>query len=77
MASGNTLCVFSVLNNEPPATTPAVFDVRNGHPVLNFDAAADWFAVFSGVMPRRGNPPELVQPPEPTPTEPAPEEPAP
>lgn len=52
MASGATLAVFTALNNEPPATLAATFDVRNIHPVLNFDAAADWFANFGGIMPR-------------------------
>lgn len=52
MASGDTLAVFSPLNNEPPSTLYAWGNVRNSHPVLEFDAAADWFAIFSGLMPR-------------------------
>ncbi len=52
MASGDPLYVFTALNNEPPPATPALFDTRNAHPVLAFDAATDWFAVFSGVLPR-------------------------
>lgn len=52
MASGNTLVVFTPLANEQPAASGATFDVRNGHPVLDFDAAADEIAVFTGVLPR-------------------------
>jgi len=52
MATGDTLIVFSPLNNEPTAAAYATLDTRNTHPVLDFDAAADESAVFSGVMPR-------------------------
>lgn len=52
MASGNTLAVFTPLHNEPPASAFATVDTRNSHPVLDFDAAADESAVFTGVMPR-------------------------
>jgi hypothetical protein len=52
MASGDTLVVFTPLGNEPPAATFATLDLRNAHPVLDFDAAADESAVFTGVMPR-------------------------
>ncbi len=52
MASGNTLCVFTPLQNEPPATIYATLDLRNYHPVLDFDGAADEEAVFTGVLPR-------------------------
>ncbi len=52
MASGDTLVVFTPLNNEPPATNFATLDTRNGHPVLDFDATTNEIAVFSGVMPR-------------------------
>lgn len=52
MASGNTLIIFTPTGYEPPATSYATFDVRNGHPVLDFDAAADESALWSGVMPR-------------------------
>jgi hypothetical protein len=52
MASGQTLCVFTVQSNEPPTASYATRDDRNGQPCLDFDAAADESAVFSGVMPR-------------------------
>ena len=52
MASGDTLVVFTPLANEPPATIFATPDLRNGHPVLDFDGAADEEAVFTAVLPR-------------------------
>lgn len=52
MASGNTLLIFHPYNNEPPASAFATLDVRNAHPVLDFDAAADESAVFTAIMPR-------------------------
>lgn len=52
MASGATLLTFHPLDNEPPSSNPATLDLRAGHPVLEFDAATDESAVFSGVMPR-------------------------
>lgn len=52
MASGDTLCVFTPLHNEPPASNPATLDIRNQHPVLDFDASTEESAVFKGIMPR-------------------------
>ena len=52
MASGNTLAIFTPLQNEPPASNYATFDTRNGHPVLDFDDTTQEAAVFTGVMPR-------------------------
>lgn len=52
MASGDTLCVFTPLNNEPPSSNYATLDTRNLHPVLDFDATTNEDAVFSAVMPR-------------------------
>lgn len=52
MASGNTLCVFTALQNEPPASNYATFDTRNGHPVLDFDTTTQEAAIFTGVLPR-------------------------
>jgi hypothetical protein len=52
MASGDTLLIFTALHNEPPSANAATFDVRNRHPVLDFDAATNESAVFSSVMPQ-------------------------
>lgn len=52
MASGDTLLVFPAQANEPPSASYATFDTRNGHPVLDFDAAANEVAIFTGVMPQ-------------------------
>ena len=52
MASGNTLCVFTPLSNEPPAAAYATLDLRNYHPVLDFDGSTDEEAVFTGILPR-------------------------
>ena len=51
MASGDTLLIFNPLNNEPPSASFATFDIRNGHPVLDFDGSADEEAVFTGILP--------------------------
>ncbi len=51
MATGDTLCVFTPLHNEPPASTYATLDARNQHPCLDFDAASDETAVFTGLLP--------------------------
>lgn len=50
MASGDTLAVFFPQDNEPPSTSFATFDARNGHPVLDF--ATGESAIFTGIMPR-------------------------
>lgn len=52
MSSGDTLCVFTPLHNEPPASNPMTLDIRNQHPVLDADATTNESAVFSSVMPR-------------------------
>ncbi len=52
MASGNTLLILTPLSSEPPAASAATLDLRNGHPVLDFDAAADESTVFTAIMPR-------------------------
>ena len=51
MASGDTLCIFTALHGEPPASDYATFDTRNAVPVLDFDDATDESVVFGGVMP--------------------------
>lgn len=52
MASGNTLCKYFPADNEPPAANYATFDLRNGHPVLDFDATTQEAAIFTDVLPR-------------------------
>jgi hypothetical protein len=52
MASGNTLVVVLALDNIPPTAAYASIDTRNGHPVLDFDAATDENAIFAGILPR-------------------------
>lgn len=52
MASGDTLLIFHPFNNEPPAANFATLDLRNIHPVLDFDKDADESAIFSAIMPR-------------------------
>lgn len=51
MASGDTLIVFTALNNEPPSSNYATVDTRNGAVVLDFDDTTDESAEFSGFMP--------------------------
>ena len=51
MAAGDLLAEFSPQCNEPPSTSAATPDRRNGHPVLDFDASADETALFTGFMP--------------------------
>lgn len=52
MASGDTLLILGPLGNEPPTSVPATLDLRNLHPVLDFDGAADEEAVWTAVLPR-------------------------
>lgn len=51
MATGDRMALFLPYDNEPPASAYATLDLRNVHPVLDFDAATDEEAVFSGVLP--------------------------
>ena len=52
MASGDTLLIFHPYNNEPPSANYATLDLRNQHPILDFDKDTDESAVFSCVMPQ-------------------------
>lgn len=52
MASGQTLCIFTPLQNEPTTTNYATLNVRNQHPVLEFDTTTQETAIFTGVVPR-------------------------
>jgi hypothetical protein len=50
-----SLAVFSARDNQPPATAFATLDTRNSIAVLDFDAATDESAIFSGVIPENAN----------------------
>ena len=53
MASGDTLAVFTPMENEPPSSNYATMDMRNNHPVLDFnDASPNESAIFTSVLPR-------------------------
>jgi hypothetical protein len=52
MASGATLLQFTALHNEPPSASFATLDLRNAHPVLDFDGGSNEEAVFTAVMPQ-------------------------
>ena len=52
MASGDTLLIFTPLNNEPKASAYATLDLRNNHPVLDFNDGAYGDAGFTGILPR-------------------------
>ena len=52
MATTDTLLTFNPADNVPPSSAYATFDTRNGHLVLDFDAATDEAAVFAGVLPK-------------------------
>lgn len=52
MASGDTLLTFLPQDNEPPSSDFATLDLRNGHPVLDFDDTTNEDAVFSAIMPQ-------------------------
>lgn len=47
MASGDLLASFSPQSYEPPATLYALLSVRNQHPVLVFDSATQWTAIWT------------------------------
>lgn len=51
MAAGDLLVDLSPQCSEPPPSGAATPDVRNGHPVLDFDDSTDEAAVFTAVVP--------------------------
>ena len=53
MATTDTLLVFPPQANEPPLSNFATLDLRNNHPVLDFDASTDEEAIFKGVLPKQ------------------------
>lgn len=53
--ASKTLARFTPRENQPPATAFATLDTRNSIAVLDFDAATDEAAIFSGVIPDYAN----------------------
>jgi hypothetical protein len=53
--ASKTLARFTPRENQPPATAFATLDTRNSIAVLDFDAATDESAIFSGVIPENAN----------------------
>lgn len=51
MASGDSLAIFLPQAYEAPPTNYATLDLRNQHPVLEFDTATQEGAVWTGKMP--------------------------
>lgn len=51
MSSGSTLLILTAAANQPPGASYATPDTRNSNLVLNFDAAATEYAVFSSFVP--------------------------
>lgn len=51
MASGNTLAVLLPQASEPPSSSYASLDTRNGILVLDYDASAEESTIFRGVLP--------------------------
>ena len=52
MASGDTLLVFNPLNAEADSSGIATLDLRNDHPVVDFDDSTVEVVRFSAIMPR-------------------------
>lgn len=52
MASGDSLLQVNPAANTPPVSNFATLDLRNNHPVLDFDATTNESSVFEGVMPQ-------------------------
>lgn len=52
MASGDTLLILNPLGSSHPASNFATLDLRNNHPVLDFDASTDETIYFEVRMPR-------------------------
>jgi hypothetical protein len=53
--ASKTLARFTPRENQPPVTAFATLDTRNSIAVLDFDAATDESAIFSGVIPENAN----------------------
>ncbi len=52
MAAGHTLLIWTANAGRPPASNFATHDLRNAHPVLDFDDTTAETVYFGGVMPR-------------------------
>lgn len=52
MASGDSLVPFVPTDNHPPSANAATLDLRNGHPVLDFDQTTVEYANFKSCLPR-------------------------
>lgn len=52
MASGDTLNILGIMQNEPPASNYATLDSRNSILVLDFDDTTDESAVFKSILNR-------------------------
>ena len=52
MASGDTLLVFNPLNAEADSSGIATLDLRNDHPVVDFDDSTVEVVRFSAILPR-------------------------
>lgn len=53
MATGDSLHTFVPAGHEPPAANYATLDLRNAHPVLDFDPTTDESVYFTDVLNRR------------------------
>jgi len=53
--ASKTLARFTPRENQPPSAAFATLDTRNSIAVLDFDAATDESAIFSGVIPENAN----------------------
>jgi hypothetical protein len=52
MASGESLVIFGPAANQPPSTSYATFNTRNGRLVLEFDTTTQESAMFASKLPR-------------------------
>lgn len=52
-AKGQTLAALFPGGSVPPSTNYATYNVRNGHPVLEFDTTTGESTTWTGIMPRR------------------------
>lgn len=52
MASGDSLILFPSQSAQVPSSAGAAFDVRNNHPVLDYDDTTQEAAYFTAVMPQ-------------------------